>query len=261
VTTVPDRGGRSAGPRRAIVVAPHPDDEVLGAAGALTSSACTVVHVTDGVPPDADDELGRRRLAESAAASRRLGARVDRTVSLSLPDQGVTARLDEVADALARLARVHDGAIYVPAYQRGHPDHDAVYVAAQLARRRVGRREGGSAWFAYALYGLDLEGRPRYAWLEPRYFAAAFERAGSPAELERKAAALHEFTSQLRDDSVLWRWLDNPVPERYAPMPPIDVPLPELRCFYDEVFGFGALGIDPARTDAVLRGALATAAG
>ena len=37
---------------RAIVVAPHPDDEVLGASGILTTRPCTVVFATDGVPPD-----------------------------------------------------------------------------------------------------------------------------------------------------------------------------------------------------------------
>ena len=34
-----------------VVVAPHPDDEVLGCSAVLLGASATVVHVTDGVPP------------------------------------------------------------------------------------------------------------------------------------------------------------------------------------------------------------------
>ena len=89
--------------RRAIVVAPHPDDEVLGASGILTSRPCTVVFATDGVPPDSPDgTLGDTRVAESRVAHEHLGARVDDIVRLQFTDQRVA---DVVKTSHARSAQ------------------------------------------------------------------------------------------------------------------------------------------------------------
>jgi len=263
----------------AIVVAAHPDDEVLGASTVLTSRTCTVAFATDGVPPlhpvlpvlasptrpirawETPKQEGGR-VGEARAAHHALGARVDGYVRLGFGDQRVTDQVVECAHALADVVAARDGAdVFVPAYQRGHPDHDAVFVAAQLARAELLHQQdqvGGRArrWFAYALYGLDREGHQRFGWLDPDYFTHATSDGGSPAELERKAAALRVFESQLPDESVLAGWLADPVPESFATVPNIATPLPELRCFYEEVFEFSQFGIDPVATDSTLRARL-----
>jgi LmbE family N-acetylglucosaminyl deacetylase len=242
-----------------IVVAPHPDDEVLGAADVLAGRDCVVVHVTDGVPPDAPSvDLAETRTRESRAAWDALGATVGLHVRLGFADQRVVDAVESVAHELALLIRSHED-VYVPAYQRGHPDHDAVYVAAQLARAEIATaadRGPPRRWFAYALYALEPSGRPGYGWLDPEYFAGTYERGGDPESIRRKRTALECFVSQSRDGSVLDRWLDAPVPERYAPLPSRHMPLPHLRCFYDEIFHFEDFGISSAAVSASLASAL-----
>ena len=245
----------------AVVVAAHPDDEVLGASGILTSRRCTIVLATDGVPPDADDPgLAERRVAEARVAHRHLDARVDAIVRLGFADQRLADAVGDLAGALVDVVAAHDGAdVYVPAYQRGHPDHDAVYVAAQVARARLDARAGERTrqWLAYTLYGLDRDGEPRFDWLDPDTFHDIAVAFGDPGELERKAAALRRVVSQRPDDSVLAGWLVQPVAERYAPLPqPSSRTLPDLRCFSEEIFRFSQFGIDPARVVRTLEAAL-----
>ena len=70
-----------ARPRRAVVVAPHPDDEVLGAGGLVrvlagSGTAVRILAVTDGEAshPGAPATLAARRREESRTALHRLGA-------------------------------------------------------------------------------------------------------------------------------------------------------------------------------------------
>ncbi len=247
----------------AIVVAAHPDDEVLGASGILTSHRCTIIDATDGVPPDASDPaLAETRIAEARVAHACLGAHVEATARLGFADQGLAAVVVDLARALGDVVLEHPGDVYVPAYQRGHPDHDAVFVAAQLARAALGTRDhtqdgGPRAWHVYTLYGLDHAGHERFDWLDPAVFDEVRPAFEAPAELATKSAALRVFASQLPDESVLSGWIDHPVAETYARLPVLTGRLPELRCFYEEVFEFSQFGIDPDRVTARLEAALA----
>ena len=76
-------------------------------------------------------------------------------------------------------------------------------------------------------------------------------------EIARKARALRAHESQVSGDSVVEVWLDAPVDERFAPLPPRHASIPRLRSYYDEVFRFGEQGIDHGTVDRVLRAALA----
>ena len=160
----------------------------------------------------------------------------------------------------------HPGDVYVPAYQRGHPDHDAVFVAAQLARAalvgaRTTARDDRRDWYVYTLYGLDHDGRERFDWLDPAVFDDVRTAYDTPDELTTKAAALRAFASQLPDESVLAGWLARPVPEHSARLPDLAAPLPRLRCFYEEIFEFSQFGIDPERVTALLEAALLASSG
>jgi LmbE family N-acetylglucosaminyl deacetylase len=128
--------------RRVIVVAPHPDDEVLGAGGALAQlarvgSEVTVVAVTDGEAshPGRSAELRERRATESERALALLGVKGDR-VRIGQPDGHAGIGL---ADQLARCIGSGD-LVLAPWEHDGHPDHDAVGAAARQASARAGGR-------------------------------------------------------------------------------------------------------------------------
>ncbi|RVP23300.1 PIG-L deacetylase family protein, partial [Sinorhizobium meliloti] len=71
-------GGGQISFGRTLVVAPHPDDEVLGAGGTIARLAAEgeevfVAVVTEGKPPAFDPEATARIQAEARQAHRALG--------------------------------------------------------------------------------------------------------------------------------------------------------------------------------------------
>jgi len=108
---VPTR--EEAGPERIMVVAPHPDDDILGAGGTMAEAAAEgasvlVVYLTNGDAnraarrvitmnpfhiPAQYRALGSRRQKEAVLALRRLGLASANAVFLNYPDRGLTPLL------------------------------------------------------------------------------------------------------------------------------------------------------------------------
>ncbi len=181
-----------AGWGHVLVVAAHPDDEVLGAGGILgllgaAGARIRLVAVTDGEashPGCADPgQLAGRRAAETAAALARLGVPQAEVVRLQLPDTRVAAHEDELADALRELAAGF-GTCLAPWHGDLHADHEA---AGRAARRAVPRTLGYPVW----AWHWARPGDPRLPW----HRAAAVRLPGPMAA--RKRAAIGCFTSQL----------------------------------------------------------------
>ena len=95
----------------AVIVAAHPDDEILGAGGTLARLAAggtrlRLVAVTDGEAshPETDPRAtARRRTAESEEALRLLGVRDIEVIRLCFPDTGLIACEDELSGRLGEL--------------------------------------------------------------------------------------------------------------------------------------------------------------
>jgi hypothetical protein len=130
---------------RLVVVAPHPDDEVLEAGGLLAATAHAgreqlLVAVTDGKASHPGslrwpaEKLGPQRRRESAAALRALGAEACAVVRLGLDDGDIAAATARLGDALTVVLRPGD-LVVSPWRFDGHPDHEAVgQIVAMLAR-------------------------------------------------------------------------------------------------------------------------------
>ena len=138
--------------RRAVVVAPHPDDESLGAGGLVSSWNAagvdvTVVVCTDGEAADGGlDRHDRRRLAArraaeltSAIAELSSGPLI-RVVRLALPDGELEIHGDELVDRLRPLVAGAD-VVVGPWPGDGHPDHETVGRAVRTAAGPTPRLE------------------------------------------------------------------------------------------------------------------------
>jgi N-acetylglucosamine malate deacetylase 2 len=138
---------------RCLIVAPHPDDETIGAAGWMLrhrDSEIAVLYVTNGSPRDVSDAhaAGFESREDYAAARRGEAARalglvgigaagtrrfdfVDRECYLHLPE--FVARMTTIFEEL------RPGIVLSPAYEGGHPDHDSAAFA--VAKAKAGLRE------------------------------------------------------------------------------------------------------------------------
>ncbi|MFY0727227.1 PIG-L family deacetylase [Pseudomonas sp. NFX15] len=134
--------------QRLVIVAPHPDDEVLGCAGILAGmkgreADVLMIAVTDGEASHPGSRIWTRsrlrqqRPEESARALALLGLAVDETHwrRLRLPDTAVAGREDELVGRLLELIRPGDRVVSTWQLD-GHCDHEAtgravVFAAAQ----------------------------------------------------------------------------------------------------------------------------------
>jgi LmbE family N-acetylglucosaminyl deacetylase len=126
-----------------LIVAPHPDDESLGAGGFIASQRArgieiTVAAVTDGENAYTDARgLRELRRHEQTKALARLGVARENIVRFELPDSDVESREPELTTRLADLISQNTHLI-APWKGDFHPDHQACGRAAEDAARRTG---------------------------------------------------------------------------------------------------------------------------
>jgi LmbE family N-acetylglucosaminyl deacetylase len=131
----------------ALVVAAHPDDEVIGLGYCLFSlRPVKIVHLTDGAPYDMRDalawgfssreEYARARHAELEQVCSLLRLAPDTLSGMWFPDQTLSWHLKDAAELLVNCFREIDPAVVIThAYEGGHPDHDAAAFAVRAALR------------------------------------------------------------------------------------------------------------------------------
>jgi LmbE family N-acetylglucosaminyl deacetylase len=149
--------------RGLIVIAPHPDAEVLGCGGLLAWAAdhavpTRVVFLTDGERsrPQAGDDVGVVRRDEAVRACGTLGISVHKIRFLGLPNAGLETLTprdrNRVTQSLRQLIAPRGRSLVaVTAETDSHDDHRAAYA---LARDAV-----------VALPGTELMAYPIWSWL------------------------------------------------------------------------------------------------
>lgn len=135
-------------PGPALVLAPHPDDEVLGCAGAIlrhgaAGERVTVIIFSDGEAgraadePRTADEFRQLRRAESRAAAQVLG--YGEPVFWGLPDRGLDYGEPLIRRVLEAIDATQAAVVYAPSLTEMHPDHRALAMIAAEAVRRCQR--------------------------------------------------------------------------------------------------------------------------
>lgn len=137
--------------QRICIFAPHPDDEVLGAAGLLQHLAerghsICVVHVTSGTQSHPDsrlyspERLAQVRPQESQKAFHALGiaSQVEQHF-FGLEDGSLYQQQRRLKQYVARFLR-HDDVIIAPFAFDGHPDHEATGQVLQAYADQQGLR-------------------------------------------------------------------------------------------------------------------------
>lgn len=190
---------------RIVVVAPHPDDEVIGCGGILAAAAehhnpVALIAVTDGEacyapsPHWTRQQMAATRRAESMEALHRLGITPVAINRLGLPDGEVRQHTRVLVQQLCHLLRPGDVVITTWRHD-GHEDHDVV---------------GGAAAEAADMRGAKLLEVPIWAWHRPaeellNHGIKAQRLALTTRWAVRKQYALDAYASQVRPPAPLPR--------------------------------------------------------
>lgn len=183
--------------QRLVVLAPHPDDEVL-ACGALLCShvarggPALVIAVTDGEGSHAGDSrwtprtLADCRRDESRQGLRALGAGAVPVVRLGLPDGAVAGAVHHLTTQLEDVLQPED--VLLTTWRRdGHPDHEACgTVGAQVAETCGSRLVEAPVW----MWHWGAPQHPDIPWGQLCAVAV------SPLALARKTLAIEAHVSQ-----------------------------------------------------------------
>lgn len=182
---------------RALIIAPHPDDEVLGCGGTIArlvqaGKDVQIVIATTGFPHITDQTGLDSIRREAAAAHAILG--VTKTHYLDLP----AARVDTVprADINAKIGAVVSAAkpdtLFLPHYGDIHHDHQLIFTAAMVAARPAQAQYPVRIW-AYETLSETNWNAPQAA---TPFIPNVFVEIGDT--LERKLAAMQAYKSQVR---------------------------------------------------------------
>lgn len=183
-----------------LVVAPHPDDETLGAGGLIStcvrqSADITLLSLSDGEAacPEVAN-LGELRQSELSAALRCLGLSSPNIIRMRIPDGQLHEHENAIREAIRALLR-RSMIVVAPFEFDGHADHDA---AGRAAWQAVHERSS-----MHRTPSVHLIRYPIWAWHQGSpMLRAARAAARFPLNEQSRSAKQHAtdcFRSQLRE--------------------------------------------------------------
>lgn len=191
---------------RAVIVAPHPDDEILGFGGLMQQlahlgRAMNLISVTDGSASHpgssvwSAERLSVIRPQESAEALKRLDVPLHslQWIRGGFSDSAVATQEVQLVTFLQRYLRPTD-VVFCTWRHDGHSDHEAVGRACTVATASVGAQ----------LYEVPIWA---WHWADPEDTRLPWDRARkillAPETIARKRHAAHAFASQLHGDPMI----------------------------------------------------------
>jgi len=180
-----------------LVIAPHTDDEVLGAGGTIAryaaeGAAVTVAVLTSGLPPHFPPEDEESMRQEALAAHAILG--VKETVYLDFPAAGLdTVAHRDMNDALGKLyRRIEPTYVLIPFLGDVHLDHQAAFRSAMV----MCRPNGGHVPRSVLAYETVSETNWNAPHITPAFQPNTY--VDISAHLESKLAAFRAYASQVK---------------------------------------------------------------
>ena len=178
-----------------LIIAPHPDDEVLGCGGTIAKyvargDTVSICYVTTAYLPDWTEEYLEKKEAEIRRSNEILG--ISKRFDLKYP----TVRLDTIPqkDINASLFRVISGVIpdcvYIPHRGDINKDHRIVHEAALVALRPLTHR--CSKILSYETLS-ETEWGTGFSHFEPRYYIDITDT------IKKKIAAMEAFETEMKE--------------------------------------------------------------
>ena len=178
-----------------LIIAPHPDDEVLGCGGTIAKYAArgdkvNVCYVTRAYPPDWSDEYLQKKEEEIRQSNAILG--ISKRFDLNYP----TVMLDtipqkEINSSMAKIiAEVRPDCTFIPHQGDLNKDHRIAHDAALVALRPISHR---------CIYILSYETLSETEWgtgistFEPCYYVNISDT------IETKIRAMEAFKTELKE--------------------------------------------------------------
>jgi N-acetylglucosamine malate deacetylase 1 len=181
---------------RVLVIAPHPDDEILGAGGTIakyaeTGHEVTILTVAGHRPPLYSEEHYQVTVGEAKAAHAIVGAA--RSIFLDLPATMLGNEPVHVLNGkiVAVVKEVGPQIVLLP-YPDRHVDHRIVFESAMVATRPVAH---GTAIRLVAAYETLSETHWNAPHIEPNFVPSWV--VDISAFVEKKVAALRAYASQI----------------------------------------------------------------
>ncbi|MEV6350266.1 PIG-L deacetylase family protein [Actinoplanes sp. NPDC051851] len=137
---------------RVLIIAPHPDDEMIGAGGTLALHAdahdhIIIAHLTDGERGSRDPDAAHTsatRQSEAVQAAAAIGVAVGQVQFLHLPDGGINPYdTTQFAAVLTLLRAERPDLLYLPHPHDGAFDHEAASALCWRAATMSGSSNFG----------------------------------------------------------------------------------------------------------------------
>lgn len=198
-------GSEAIAGTRCLVLAPHPDDEVLGCGGTLASKAqhndeVFVVYLTNGRlgALSSSEDTCERRQREALQAAAILGIPADRLIFLQFEDGHLT---DWIVQAIEQVQQIidkrHIDTIFLPYRREYHRDHLAAWRIGLACRRNRLQMYEYPIWYGPWLW-RRLGWRARMAAASHLTDTIRAVKVNIASTLELKRQALNAYQSQLQ---------------------------------------------------------------